>query len=53
VLAAIVTAVVSVGLSIIGLELGSRVGASVEKWSAELGGAVLILIGIAIASGIF
>jgi putative Mn2+ efflux pump MntP len=53
VLAAIVIAVVSVGLSIIGLELGSRVGASVEKWSAELGGAVLILIGIAIASGIF
>jgi putative Mn2+ efflux pump MntP len=51
-LAAVVLAVVSVGLSIAGLELGSRLGASVEKWSAELGGAVLLLIGIAIASGI-
>jgi manganese efflux pump family protein len=51
-LAAIVIAVVSVGLSIAGLELGSRLGTSVEKWSAELGGAVLVLIGIAAASGV-
>lgn len=51
--AAVVIAVVSVGMSLVGLELGNRAGASVEKWSAELGGAVLVSVGVAIASGIF
>jgi putative Mn2+ efflux pump MntP len=52
VLAAVVIAVVSVGLSLIGLELGHRLGAVVEKWSAEVGGGVLVLVGAIIAAGI-
>jgi putative Mn2+ efflux pump MntP len=50
--AAIVIAVVSVGMSLIGLEVGRRLGHSVEQWSAELGGAVLVLVGILIATGV-
>jgi len=50
VLAAVVIGAVSVVLSLVGLEIGSRLGASVEKWSSEIGGAVLIAVGIAIAS---
>jgi len=52
VLAAVVIAVVSVAMSLIGLELGSRLGSKVEEWSEELGGAVLILVGIGIGSGL-
>ncbi len=52
IVAAVVIAVVSVGMTLIGLELGRHLGASVERWSAELGGMVLILVGIAIASAI-
>lgn len=51
-LAAVVIAAVSVGMSLFGLELGGRLGASVGRWSAELGGAVLIIVGIAIAFGV-
>jgi len=43
--------VVSVGMSLIGLEVGRRLGRSVEQWSGELGGAVLALVGILIATG--
>jgi putative Mn2+ efflux pump MntP len=50
--AAIVIATVSVGMSLIGLEVGSRLGRSVEQWSAELGGAVLVLVGVLIATGV-
>jgi putative Mn2+ efflux pump MntP len=50
--AAVVIAVVSVGRSLIGLEIGRRLGHSVEQWSAELGGAVLVLVGILIAAGV-
>ena len=50
--AAVVIAVVSVGMSLIGLEVGRRLGRSVEKWSAELGGAVLVLVGTLIATGV-
>jgi putative Mn2+ efflux pump MntP len=49
--AAIVIGVVSVALSLVGLELGSRLGARVEAWSEEIGGAVLILVGLALALG--
>ena len=49
--AAIVIAVVSVGMSLIGLEIGRRLGRSVEQWSADLGGGVLVLVGVLIASG--
>ena len=50
--AAVVIAAVSVGMSLIGLEVGSRLGRSVEQWSAELGGAVLVLVGTLIATGV-
>jgi len=52
VLAAATMGVISVALSLIGLELGSRLGSRVEAWSEELGGAVLILVGLAIAVGL-
>jgi putative Mn2+ efflux pump MntP len=52
VLAAATMGVVSVGMSLIGLELGHRLGARVEAWSEELSGAVLIGVGLALALGI-
>jgi manganese efflux pump family protein len=52
-LAAITIAVVSVAMSLVGLELGSRLGRSAEKWSGEVGGGVLVLVGAAIAFGVF
>ena len=52
VLSALVIGVVSVGMSLVGLELGSRMGAAVEKWSELIGGAILIAVGVAIASGL-
>jgi len=50
--AAIVIGVVSVALSLLGLELGNRLGSRVEKWSEELGGGVLVLVGLALAFGL-
>jgi putative Mn2+ efflux pump MntP len=52
VLAAATMGVVSVGMSLVGLELGNRLGKHVEAFSEELGGGVLILVGIAIAAGL-
>ena len=52
VLAAVTMAVVSVGLSLLGLELGSRLGSKVGEYSEEAGGVVLILVGIAIGIGL-
>ncbi len=52
VIAAATMGAVSVVMSLIGLELGHRLGRRVEEWSEEIGGAVLILVGIAIATGI-
>ena len=52
VLAAVVIASVSVAMSLVGLELGSRLGSRVEEWSEELGGGVLILVGVGIGSGL-
>jgi putative Mn2+ efflux pump MntP len=52
VLAAATMGVISVALSLLGLELGSRLGSRVEAWSEELGGAVLIVVGLAIAVGL-
>src|ERR1700693_3956482 len=45
VLAAPTMGAVSVAMSLVGLELGHRVGKRVEGWSEEIGGAVLILVG--------
>ena len=50
--AAVVIGAVSVVLSLLGLELGHRLGSRVEQWSEELGGAVLILVGLALAFGL-
>jgi putative Mn2+ efflux pump MntP len=52
-LAAAVIAIVSVAMSLVGLELGRQLGGVVEKWSEEISGAVLILVGVAIALGLF
>ena len=51
-LAAAMMGAVSVGMSLVGLELGHRLGARVEAWSEEIGGGVLILVGVAIAVGV-
>jgi putative Mn2+ efflux pump MntP len=52
VLAAVLMAVVSVSMSLIGLELGNRLGERVEAWSEEIGGGVLIVVGLALAIGV-
>src|ERR1700694_1813283 len=52
VLAAITMGVVSVVMSLIGLELGYRLGAVVEARAEELGGVVLIGVGVALAAGL-
>lgn len=50
--AAIVIGVVSVALSLLGLELGSRIGTRAGNRGELIGGIVLIGVGIAIAAGI-
>lgn len=52
VVAALTIGIVSVALSLFGLEVGSRLGRKVEAWSEELGAAVLVLVGLAIAFGL-
>jgi len=51
-LAAIVIGVVSVAMSLIGLELGNRIGARAGDQGELIGGLVLIGVGIAVASGV-
>jgi len=48
---ALVIGAVSVGLSLIGLELGARIGARAGERGEQLAGLMLIAIGAAIASG--
>jgi len=50
--AAIVIGVVSVALSLLGLELGSRIGTRTGNRGELIGGIVLIGVGIAIAAGV-
>jgi putative Mn2+ efflux pump MntP len=50
--AAIVIGVVSVALSLFGLELGSRIGTRTGDRGELIGGSVLIGVGIAIAAGV-
>jgi len=50
--AAVVIGAVSVGLSLLGLELGSRLGARTGENGEILGGTVLIGVGIALAAGV-
>jgi manganese efflux pump family protein len=47
-----VIAAVSVGLSLIGLQLGAQLGSRIEQNSEVLAGAVLICVGAAIAAGL-
>jgi putative Mn2+ efflux pump MntP len=49
-LSVVVIAAVSVGMSLIGLEIGQQLGGLVGKWSEEIGGVVLMLVGAAIAA---
>lgn len=49
---AIVIGVVSVALSLLGLELGQRLGERVEEWAEELGGGVLVVLGVLLALGV-
>jgi manganese efflux pump family protein len=51
-LAALTFGAVSIVMSLLGLELGHRIGKRAEAWSEEIGGGVLILVGIAIAVGV-
>jgi manganese efflux pump family protein len=44
--------VVSVGLSLVGLELGARLGERVERYGELIGGIVLLAVGLAILSGV-
>jgi manganese efflux pump family protein len=50
-LAALVIAVVSVAMSLVGLELGRRLGTRVGEYGELLGGAVLVLVGALIGFG--
>jgi putative Mn2+ efflux pump MntP len=52
VLAGLTFGVVSVAMALAGLELGHRLGRRAEAWSEEIGGGVLVLVGIAIAVGV-
>ena len=51
-LAAVIIGAVSVTLSLVGLELGSRLGAKTGGRSEFIGGLVLIAVGAAIAAGV-
>jgi manganese efflux pump family protein len=51
--AAIIIGAVSVTMSLIGLELGHRLGTKTGERGELLGGLVLIAVGIAVASGVF
>lgn len=52
-LAAAVIGGVSVSMSLVGLEIGHRLGQRFEAWSEQLSGGVLILVGLALGFGIF
>lgn len=52
VLAAVTIAAVSVALSLLGLEIGRRLGTRLGQRSELVGGAVLILVGVAIGTGL-
>lgn len=52
VVAAVTIATVSVALSLLGLEIGRRMGARLGNRSGLVGGAVLVLVGVAISLGL-
>jgi len=53
VVAALVIGLISVALSLVGLELGSRIGARTGDLAEVIGSVVLMLVGAAIAAGLF
>jgi manganese efflux pump family protein len=50
--AALVIGVVSVAMSLVGLELGARLGAAFGRWGSLAGGGMLTATGIVIAAGL-
>jgi putative Mn2+ efflux pump MntP len=50
--AVVISAGVSVALSLLGLEIGGRPGAALGRRSELVGGAVLVLVGVAIGVGL-
>lgn len=52
-LALLVFAVVSVALTLLGLEVGQRLGARMQRRSDELAGLVLIAVGILVSTNVF
>lgn len=52
ILAAGIIAFTSITMSLIGLELGQRLGEKFERWSELIGGIILLLVGLAIGFGI-
>lgn len=52
VVAALTIAGVSVALSLLGLEIGGQLGARLGRRSETIGGAVLVLVGVAIGVGL-
>jgi len=50
--AVLVIAVVSVGLTLLGLELGARVGPRLGGAGEVVGGAVLVVVGLLVATGV-
>jgi putative Mn2+ efflux pump MntP len=52
VVALVAIALVSVVMTLLGLELGSRLGARAERYAGELGAGLLILVGIALLCGL-
>jgi putative Mn2+ efflux pump MntP len=51
--AILIIGAVSVAMTVVGLELGDRFGAGVERQSQGLGGIVLIGVGVVMAAGVF
>jgi putative Mn2+ efflux pump MntP len=43
---------VSIGLSLVGLELGNRIGVRIGEYSELLGGGVLIGVGVLLGVGV-
>jgi manganese efflux pump family protein len=50
--AAIVIGAVSVLMSLAGLELGGRIGAAAGRRGEQIGGAILVAVGVALATGV-
>ncbi len=48
-----VIALVSVGMSLVGLELGKHFGKRIEDWSEVFSGVILILVGLSVGVGLF